>query len=228
MMMLYRFLLAVAMLAALVTFWADWRDKKFSFLPKYALGAGLLILATGFALLEHFEAKKRGGADYSAAKSSQGGQKNINISASDVKGLPWPATQTDKSLKLEQEARAPSGGDFSARDGAQGGMGNLNIKDSRIEIHQGDPPEVRERKIETAKQVAADGILTSLSAIDARLSYVQTALRDDPFETELKAINDKLAPSAAQQLTGGYRQLIGKYLSGYPILAVVRKGCIIS
>jgi hypothetical protein len=110
---------------------------------------------------------------------------------------------------------ATSGGDFRVQDQGQGGQGNVNIrdsqiKDSHIEIYQGDPPAVRERKIATAKRVATDSILTNLSAIDARLSYIHTALQDDTFETELKAINDKLAPSAAQQLTGGYRQLVNQ------------------
>ena len=79
---------------------------------------------------------------------------------------------------------------------------------NKLTIYEGDPPEVRQRKLEQAKKLIAEEVFTNINNMDARLSYVGTALADDDFDERLKDVRDQVAPSFNQIFDSGYRQLI--------------------
>ncbi len=79
---------------------------------------------------------------------------------------------------------------------------------SELTIYEGDPPEVRQRKLEQAKKLIAEEVFTNISNMDARLNYVSSALADDDFDKRLRDIRNQVAPSLNQTFDSDYRRLI--------------------
>lgn len=92
-------------------------------------------------------------------------------------------------------------------------VGDINApttfgKNSPLTIYEGDPPEVRQRKLEQAKKLIAEEVLTNINNMDARLSYLADTLEDDDFDKRLQDVRGKVAPSLSEIFDSGYRQLI--------------------
>ncbi len=89
-----------------------------------------------------------------------------------------------------------------------------NVTDSTIAnevtIYTGDSPEVKKKKIEQAKNIIAVEIFTNIHNIDARLGLVETALKDDNFEQNLRDVRNKVAPSLNEIFDSGYGVLINQ------------------
>ncbi len=79
---------------------------------------------------------------------------------------------------------------------------------NELTIYEGDPPEVRQRKLEAAKQLIVEEILTNIANLDARLGFVGNALADDHFDEQLQKVRDQVAPSFSQSFASGYRRLM--------------------
>ena len=90
-----------------------------------------------------------------------------------------------------------------------GNVGDGNRIANELTIYEGDPPEVRQRKLEQAKSLIAEEVLTNVSNLDTRLSYVGTALeKDGDFEQRLRDIRKQVAPSLESNFESGYNSLI--------------------
>lgn len=70
-------------------------------------------------------------------------------------------------------------------------------KGSPLTIYQGDPPEVRQRKTERAKELIADEVYANILNIDSRLGFVRSMLVENEHGKTLKE-NNKLLPPALQ------------------------------
>ena len=81
---------------------------------------------------------------------------------------------------------------------------------NKLTIYEGDPPEVRQRKLEQAKKLIAKEVFTNINNMDARLSYVASVLADDDddFDERLRDIRNQVAPSLSQIFDSSHRQLI--------------------
>lgn len=85
--------------------------------------------------------------------------------------------------------------------------GNATVA-NELTIYKGDSPEVRQRKIEQAKQLIAAEVLTNLSNLDAQLGFVGTALDDDDFDNRLRAVRDQVSPALNLAFDPSYRRLM--------------------
>jgi hypothetical protein len=86
-------------------------------------------------------------------------------------------------------------------------------KDIRVRdvfIQQGDSPKIKQQKITLAKRAIASEILSDIAAIDARLGYVEEAVKPDKFAEKLQEARRKTAPAAAEAAASGYRRLIAE------------------
>ncbi|WP_019502822.1 PDZ domain-containing protein [Pseudanabaena sp. PCC 6802] len=90
----------------------------------------------------------------------------------------------------------------------QGNVGEGSTVANELTIYKGDPPEVRQRKLEQAKSLIAEEIFTNITNMDARLSYVETALEDDNFDQRLQDVRNQIAPSLNHIFDSGYNRLI--------------------
>ena len=79
---------------------------------------------------------------------------------------------------------------------------------NELTIYQGDPPEVRQRKLEQAKRLIAEEVLANITNLDARLGFVGTALADDHFDERLRAVRNQVAPSLNQVFDPSYHRLM--------------------
>lgn len=92
-------------------------------------------------------------------------------------------------------------------------FGGINVggnveSGATVAIYKNDPPEVRKRKLEQAKRLIVQEVLTNIDNLDARLGYTEAALVDDGFEEQLKKQRNQVAPSLDQIFDVGYRRLI--------------------
>ena len=78
----------------------------------------------------------------------------------------------------------------------------------QLTIHAGDPPEVRQQKIERAKHLIASEILANISSIDAQVGFVEESLIQNNFNKKLKGVREKVAPAIEQASESGYHRLI--------------------
>lgn len=99
-------------------------------------------------------------------------------------------------------------GKHNVIDNRQGTIEHGATVANELTIYQGDPPEVRQKKLEQAKSLIAEEVFTNISNIDARLSYVRTALEDDNFEQHLRDVRNQVAPSANDIFNPGYNRLM--------------------
>jgi hypothetical protein len=87
-----------------------------------------------------------------------------------------------------------------------------------VTIYQGDPPEVRQRKLERAKQMIAAEVIGNIEAIDARIGYVKVVTTSDEFndifDEELAKMRRKIAPAAEDVAASAYRRLIAEQRVG--------------
>lgn len=81
----------------------------------------------------------------------------------------------------------------------------------------GDKPEPRtspldgsQTKIQQAKRMLGEEVLTNLLHLDTRLGFIHTQLQPDPFEDRLQRLRREVAPALEQAGERGYRQLIGQ------------------
>lgn len=92
-------------------------------------------------------------------------------------------------------------------------FGGINVggnveSGATVAIYKNDPPEVRKRKLEQAKRLIAQEVLTNIANLDARLGYTEAALLDDGFEEQLRKQRNQVAPSLDQIFDSGYRRII--------------------
>lgn len=82
---------------------------------------------------------------------------------------------------------------------------------NELTIYQGDPPEVRQQKVDQAKRLIAEEVLTNIANMDARLGYAETILREDSdFDERLGDVRDRVAPIATDIFESSYDTLIMK------------------
>lgn len=79
---------------------------------------------------------------------------------------------------------------------------------NELTIYKGDPPEVRQRKLEEAKRLIAEEVLTNITNLDARLGFVGQALADDRFDERLRAAREQVSPALNQAFDPSYRRLM--------------------
>ena len=99
-------------------------------------------------------------------------------------------------------------GKHNVIDNRQGTIESGATVANELTIYQGDPPEVRQKKLEQAKSLIAEEVFTNISNMDARLSYVGTALEDDNFDQRLRDVRNQVAPSANDIFDLGYNRLM--------------------
>lgn len=99
-------------------------------------------------------------------------------------------------------------GKHNVIDNRQGTIERGAIVANELTIYQGDSPEVRQKKLEQAKSLIAEEVFTNISNMDARLSYVETALEDDDFDQRLRDVRNQVAPSANDIFDSGYNGLM--------------------
>jgi hypothetical protein len=95
-------------------------------------------------------------------------------------------------------------------DNRQGTIESGATVANELTIYQGDPPEVRQKKLEKAKNLIAEEIFTNISNMDARLSYVGTTLEneeEDNFAQRLRDVRNQVAPSANNIFDSDYNRL---------------------
>lgn len=86
------------------------------------------------------------------------------------------------------------------------GNGNItNTGPGSITINQGDPPAVRQQKLEQAKRLIISDVLDNVSSLDARLRYTSVVL--DPVADPLRVARQTVAPLGGTPLAN-YQQLI--------------------
>jgi hypothetical protein len=95
-------------------------------------------------------------------------------------------------------------------DNRYGTIGAGAIVANELAIYTGDPPEVRQKKLEQAKSLIAEEIFTNINNMDARLSLVGTALEDDNFDQRLRDVRNKVAPSLNEIFDLGYSTLMSQ------------------
>lgn len=79
---------------------------------------------------------------------------------------------------------------------------------NQLQIFEGDSPAEKQRKIDQAKTLIAEEILSNMTHLDARLGFVDTALVADDFHQRLQQVRDQVAPALATSFEAGYQQLI--------------------
>lgn len=85
------------------------------------------------------------------------------------------------------------------------GNGNItNTGPGSITINQGDSPEVRQQKLDQAKQLLIDDIFSNLRALDSRLQVADIALI--PIADPLAAARQTVAPLGGTPATAFYQQ----------------------
>jgi hypothetical protein len=99
-------------------------------------------------------------------------------------------------------------GKHNVIDNRQGTIERGATVANELTIYQGDPPEVRQKKLEQAKSLIAEEVFTNISNMDTRLSYVGTALEDDDFDQRLRDVRNQVAPSANDIFDSGYNRLM--------------------
>ena len=93
----------------------------------------------------------------------------------------------------------------------EGGVGEGATVANQLQIFQGDSPEEKQRKIDQAKALIAEEVLTNIANMDARLNLLPIALTmddGDTFNERLGAVREQVAPALSQTFEMGYQQLI--------------------
>lgn len=72
------------------------------------------------------------------------------------------------------------------------------------------PPDSSQTKIQQAKRMLGEEVLTNLIHMDTRLGFIQTQLLPDAFETRLQTLRQSVAPALEQAAQTGYQQLISQ------------------
>lgn len=88
--------------------------------------------------------------------------------------------------------------------------GNINApttfgKNSPLTIYKGDPPEVRQQKLERAKELIADEVYANILRIDSRLGFVKSILLENEYGKTQKKIEKLLPPALKDYSDANYR-----------------------
>ena len=76
---------------------------------------------------------------------------------------------------------------------------------SPLTIYEGDPPEVRQRKLEQAKKLIADEVYANITRIDSRLGFVKSILSENEHGKTLEEYNKLLPPALKEYSDANYR-----------------------
>ena len=85
-----------------------------------------------------------------------------------------------------------------------------NVEIGSITIMAGETTEERAKKRQQAEDMVSAEVAGTISALDARLGFIDVALEPDSLAKRLAATNEHVAPAAADQWGTGYRSLIAE------------------